>query len=245
MKSSTPLIALLALSLAAASSAQGTSKPFIGANEDPRPPKQLPPGFQKKPGKNQPLILRMMLHEVPNGMLVALPIIDTNPNKGTTMGVMPIYVVLPSHKNIAHIFAPSLTYNPTFRIEATMRYYWYPNERANYFVRAAVSGNQNQDFIGQMEDLDFLGRGLALSARLAFDVDGSKRFFGVGPEFVTVTGLELTELTRVLNSLDRTMREEPRTVTIHNNNVKNTHPSRKAQEAEIRNGQNDLQRRAG
>jgi len=33
-----------------------------------------------------------------------------------------------------------------------------------------------------MEDLDFLGRGLALSARVAFDVDGSKRFFGVGPD---------------------------------------------------------------
>ncbi len=182
MKVSLPLIALLALSLGNSTSAQETSKPFIGADEDPRPPKELPPGFQKKPAKSQPLIIRMMIHKVPSGMLVALPIIDTNPNKGTTMGVMPIYVVQPSDKNIEHIFAPSLTYNPTFRVEATMRYYWYPNERANYFVRAAVSGNQNQDIIGQMEDLDFLGRGLALSARLAFDVDGSKRFFGIGAD---------------------------------------------------------------
>lgn len=39
--------------------------------------------------------------------------------------------------------------------------------------------------------------------------------------------------------------DQPRTVNIHNNNVKNTHPSAKAQREVIRNGQNDLLRRAG
>jgi len=182
VKGRLPLASLLALALAAHAFAQPTAKPFVGGGKDPRPPKELPESLQKKPEKSQPLAVRMMIHQVPNGMFIALPIVDTDPNKGTTYGVMPIYVVQPASRRIEHILAPSLTFNPTFKTEATMRYYWYPNDKANYFVRAALSGNQNQDVIGEMEDLDFLGRGLALSARLAFDVDGSKRFFGVGPD---------------------------------------------------------------
>jgi hypothetical protein len=173
---------LLSLAIAVSASADTKQSPFIGSDEEVRPPKELPPALQQKPEKTQPWIVRMMIHEVPMGMFIGLPIVDTNPNKGTTYGFMPIYVVQPASKRIEHILAPSITYNPTFKAEATMRYYWYPSERANYFVRAAVSGNQNQDVIGEMEDLDFLGRGIALSARVAFDVDGSKRFFGIGPD---------------------------------------------------------------
>ena len=43
----------------------------------------------------------------------------------------------------------------------------------------------------------------------------------------------------------REQADQPRTVHVHNNNVKNTYPDRRAQQAQIRNGQNDLQRRAG
>ena len=43
----------------------------------------------------------------------------------------------------------------------------------------------------------------------------------------------------------REQADQPRTVHVYNNNVKNTYPDRRAQQAQIRNGQNDLQRRAG
>lgn len=158
-----------------------------------QPPKEIPDELEVPPSRSAPLLVRMMIHPITGGMFIGLPIVDTNPNKGTTYGVMPIWVFQNSGERIRHIFAPSFTNNPTFKFEPTARYYYYPTPSAGYFARAAASGRVNQDIIGQMEDLDFLGRGVALGARLAWDIDGTKRFFGLGPN--TAQGAE-TNYTR-------------------------------------------------
>ena len=65
---------------------------------------------------------------------------------------------------------------------------------------------------------------------------------GIG---VSVTTTELADLKQAIHELSRAIEEQPRTVHVHNNNVKNTYPDRRAQQAQIRNGQNDLLRREG
>src|SRR5438552_2162942 len=77
-------------------------------------PKERFPEQTAKAGTEEstPKIIRWMLQPVQRGMFIRLPIIDTDPNRGVTVGVMPIWVF---HGNkserIQTIYAPSLTYN--------------------------------------------------------------------------------------------------------------------------------------
>jgi hypothetical protein len=162
--------------------------------DDLKPIKEMPETLGTG---EQPWIIRMMIHELKHGMFVAVPIIDTNPNKGTTYGLMPIWVVQSGpNKRIKYIHAPSIKYNPTFKWEATARHYYYPTDEATYFLRGAISGSENKDLIGEMEDRDFLGRGISIGSRVVFDVDGSHRFYGIGP--ATGENDESTYLRRTL-----------------------------------------------
>lgn len=174
-----------ALLLIAGSASAQTIAQMI-QDDSARPPRKVPRELTVPPPKEDPLLVRMMIHPIRGGMFIGLPVVDTDPNRGATYGVMPIWVFQQSNgesgARIKHIHAPSLTYNRTFKWNATHRYYYYPTPKASYFARGSLTGNQNKDLIGEMEDLDFLGRSIALSARLAYDVDGSKRFYGIGPD---------------------------------------------------------------
>src|SRR5437016_6135398 len=81
-----------------------------------KPQRKIPPGVSQQaasPSPQTPALLRWMLHPLDRGMLISLPIIDTNPNRGVTVGVMPIWVLKQKSggERIEQIFAPSLTHN--------------------------------------------------------------------------------------------------------------------------------------
>lgn len=156
--------------------------PLIGEENKVKPPAKIPPEFQS-PQADKPWLMRMMIHDIHRGMFIGLPIIDTDPNRGTTYGIMPIWVMQEKNNNhIQHIHAPSITYNDIFKWVPTYRYYFYPTEKSNYFLRASAASQENPDLVGEMEDQEFLGRDIAVSARVTYDTDGSNRFFGVGPD---------------------------------------------------------------
>ncbi|MFA5138366.1 MAG: BamA/TamA family outer membrane protein [Elusimicrobiota bacterium] len=115
-------------------------------------------------------------------MFISLPIVDTNPNRGVTYGIMPIWVIRdPDSSRIRQIHAPSLTYNRHFRWVPTYRLYHYPTPLSSYEFRASISDNQDKELMGQIIDAAFLGSALAIGVKLQYDVDGSKRFYGIGP----------------------------------------------------------------
>src|SRR5947209_6335514 len=74
----------------------------------------LPESMEKRQSQKTPFILRPIVHSLRSGMLLSLPIIDTDPNRGVTYGVMPIWVLKGKDGNIRTIHAPSLTYNDIF-----------------------------------------------------------------------------------------------------------------------------------
>ena len=62
---------------------------------DPVPDLELVPSRQmpKVPPKEEiPAALRWLLHPHKRGMMLNLPVVDTDPNRGVTYGVMPIWV---------------------------------------------------------------------------------------------------------------------------------------------------------
>ena len=111
----------------------------VGQEEQTKPPEQLPTEF----GKNweaQPWPIRLMVQPISNGMLIRLPVVDTNPNRGVTYGVMPVWVIKDKGSDrIRQIHAPSLTYNKIFKVIPTYRYFLYPTSLSSLVLRASVS----------------------------------------------------------------------------------------------------------
>ena len=146
------------------------------------PPVRLPEGLAQERAQ-EPWFIRLMLQPVPQGMFIRLPVVDTDPNRGVTAGVMPIWVFKDSKDGrIRHIHAPSVTHNPVFRTIPTYRYYYYPTANSALNLRGSISQLADRELMADFEDMDFLGRGLVVAGRVQYNVEGSMRFYGIGPD---------------------------------------------------------------
>lgn len=173
-----PLLALL-LSLSLPSEAQ-----IIHRDDDSFHPPQELPDIDKAAAESQPWPLKLIMQELKNGMLVRLPVIDTDPNRGVTVGVMPIWVLKErgGGDRIRSIHAPSLTYNGIVGVTPTYRYYLYPDDKSDYEFRTSWSSIEEKELVGEFEDSDFLNKNILVHGKLQYNVDASGRFFGTGPD---------------------------------------------------------------
>ncbi len=143
---------------------------------DPVLPKEL--GNEK-----DPWWLRMVFAERPKGMLVRLPIIDTDPNRGLTLGVLPIWIAnAPNEDRIISMHGPSVSYNPTFKANFTDRYFYYPTEESTLMMRLAVSQVVEKEFFFQYDNANLFNKSGEAGLKSYYNVDGSNRFFGFGPD---------------------------------------------------------------
>jgi len=147
------------------------------------PKRAFPQAVRQAPKKDDtPLILRWMIKPLRRGMWIRLPIMDTDPNRGITVGVMPIWVLQGENDDrIREIHAPSLTYNKNFAVTPTYRYYFYPQEDAALIARGSI-GKYENEILGQYEDGSFRGSEFDLFLRAQHNVDAGQRFFGFGPD---------------------------------------------------------------
>ncbi len=147
------------------------------------PHRQIPKAVQEAPkSEESPAVVRWMIKPLRRGMFIRLPIMDTDPNRGITGGVMPIWVIQGEHDDrIEQIHAPSLTYNRTFKLIPTYRYYYYPHDDASLIVRASVS-RYEREALGEYIDRGFAGTEHDVLLRFQYNVDAGQRFYGFGPD---------------------------------------------------------------
>ncbi len=147
------------------------------------PPREIPAGTEAVPESNDtPAVLRWMIRPVQRGMFIRLPVMDTDPNRGITVGVMPILVLQAKDQDrIEQIHAPSLTYNKNFGVVPTYRYYYYPQEDASLVARASISKYEGEG-MAQYEDDSFLGTDKDVMLRGQYNIDAGRRFYGLGPD---------------------------------------------------------------
>lgn len=155
------------------------TRPHSPPPEAPLPPPPLP----DVPDTDEtPLILRWMIRPLKRGMFIRLPIMDTDPNRGITYGVMPIVVLQgKTDDRIEQIHAPSLTYNRNFVVTPTYRYYYYPQDDASFVGRTSI-GKFEHEVMGQYEDHGVLGTSYDVYLRVQKNRDAGQRFFGVGAD---------------------------------------------------------------
>jgi hypothetical protein len=128
-----------------------------------------------------PSAFRWMLQPLKRGMFVRLPVIDEDPNRGITYGIMPIVVLQGKNDDrIEQIHAPSLNYNKDFGLSPTYRYYYYPQEDAA-FVGRVSRARYEHEAMTQYEDRSVLGSPYDVRVRFQKNRDAGQRFYGLGP----------------------------------------------------------------
>lgn len=111
---------------------------------------------------------------------IPVPEIATDPNGGTTAGILPVFLFTDTQNQIRNIFAPDVNWNTTLGAGGTFRYLSYPSEDTNWYVTAGGA----QD-IARHVDLDYqTGRThqdlFSFEGRFFFERDPTERFFGTG-----------------------------------------------------------------
>jgi Omp85 superfamily domain len=112
--------------------------------------------------------------------LFPVPEIATDPNSGTTIGILPVFLFTDNQQQIRQIIAPDVAINTILVASGNFRYLAYPSSDTQYYLTAG--GSQN---IARRADLFFsTGRDRnkwwSFEGRLFFEKDPTERFFGLG-----------------------------------------------------------------
>ena len=112
--------------------------------------------------------------------LIPVPEIATDPNEGTTVGLLPVLLFNDEHHQIHEIIAPDMTVNTLVGAEGNFRYLSYPSEDTQWYATAGAAQN-----IARHVNL-FYSTGRthselwSLEGRFYFERDPTDRFFGIG-----------------------------------------------------------------
>ena len=152
------LLSVCGVSLAdppAAPDAAGTSPPA------PPPPSAVGPWYDKLP-------------------FLPIPEVGSDPNGGTTVGILPVWLHTDDKHEINRILAPDLTHNPYFGWGVHGRIFEYPSEDEQWSVVGGIKerverGVDAQYQLGRQHEGNFTS-----TTDIDWDVDGTPRFFGIG-----------------------------------------------------------------
>jgi len=112
--------------------------------------------------------------------LIPIPIVVTDPNAGTTYGIMPVFLFNDENHHIRNIFAPDVNDNTDLGAGATFRFLSYPSADTQWYVISSISQT-----IARRVDLHYAtGRTRkkwwSFEGRFFFERDPTERFFGIG-----------------------------------------------------------------
>jgi hypothetical protein len=116
------------------------------------------------------------------GLALALPVVVTDPNKGPTVGLLPV-VVLQEGARITNIFAPDVTFNEVDGIGGVFRMLRYFSNDSALLIDAGTSTEGYNEY-NAVYDQRRVGpnRLIYYQAHFMYRTDLSERFYGLGNE---------------------------------------------------------------
>ena len=111
---------------------------------------------------------------------IPVPLIGTDPDSGTTLGILPTWIVTNDHQDITKIIAPDLLHNPYFGWGAHGRIFAYPSEDEQWSVDAGVKQRVEREFDAEFQYGRARQRRWSFIASAIYDRSGTPRFFGLG-----------------------------------------------------------------
>jgi Omp85 superfamily domain len=148
---------------------------WAASPEDTDPPAPDAGGTQPGPPPN--LAERHWYEKLP---FLPVPEIGADPNGGTTLGLIPVWLVTDEEQRIRRIIAPDVLYNPNFGYGFHGRIYDYPSEDENWSVETGLKERVEREFDAEYSLGRLRQHHWSFIGSLIYDRNGSPRFFGIG-----------------------------------------------------------------
>jgi|SRR5580704_6950275 hypothetical protein len=122
-----------------------------------------------------------------------VPEIATDPDSGTTVGLLAVKLSTDDQGDIRRIIAPDFLYNPYFGYGGHARIYDYPSTNVQW---SAIAGAKER--VEREVDLEYQSGILreqtwSFTYSLVYDRDGTPRFFGIGNNSPAIAETDYTE----------------------------------------------------
>jgi len=160
------MVALLLATLSGRSVADAQQAPDAGGGNSEAPPPP-PPQLEH-------------WYDVSRLPFLPIPSIGTDPNSGTTVGLLPVWLHTDDKHDITRIIAPDITRNPFFGWGVHARLFEYPSEDVQWSVVAGIRqrverGVDAEYQFGRLREGPFTS-----TTDVDYDRDGTPRYFGIG-----------------------------------------------------------------
>lgn len=119
---------------------------------------------------------------VPQQKLPVLPIPDigTDPNSGTTVGLLPVWLIPNGEGQISRIIAPDFIHNPYFGYGADARIFAYPSKDTQWSLTGDIKERIERGFDAEYETGRLRESEWSFSVGLQYSRIGTPRFYGIG-----------------------------------------------------------------
>jgi outer membrane protein assembly factor BamA len=160
----------------------------------PQPPPQLPIVAPAAPVAAKPSPFSLSYWFNPStAPFLPVPEVATDPDSGTTVGLLAVKLRTDENGDIRQIIAPDFLYNPYFGYGAHARIYDYPSEDVQW---SAIGGAKER--VERGIDLEFQNgrqrdKSWSFTYSLVYDRDGTPRFFGIGNSSPAIAETDYTE----------------------------------------------------
>jgi hypothetical protein len=111
---------------------------------------------------------------------IPVPEIAQDPDSGTTVGVLPVWLITDDEHRIKRIIAPDVFYNPNFGYGFHGRIYDYPSEDRQWSVTAGLKERVEREFDAEYTLGRLRQQQWSITGSVIYDRNGATRFFGIG-----------------------------------------------------------------
>lgn len=111
---------------------------------------------------------------------IPVPEIGQDPDSGTTLGILPTWLITDDEHRIKRIIAPDVLYNPNFGAGFHGRIYDYPSEDKQWSLIAGLKQRVERELNAEYTLGRLREHSWSFTGSVVYDRDGAPRFFGVG-----------------------------------------------------------------
>jgi hypothetical protein len=111
---------------------------------------------------------------------IPVPEVATNPNGGTTVGLLPVWLRTDDDHIIRQIIAPDFLHSPYFGLGFHARMYSYPSQDERWSLLGGAKERVEREFDAEYERGRLRESRWSFAGSLIYDRDGTPRFYGTG-----------------------------------------------------------------
>jgi Omp85 superfamily domain len=129
---------------------------------------------------------------------IPVPLIGSDPNSGTTLGLLPVWLKSDDDHEIRRIIAPDVLYNPYFGYGADARIYAYSSADEQWSVDTGFNERVQRNFDAQYQLGRLRDERWSINYSLVYDRSGTPRFYGIGNESAAIDETNYTNSQKLL-----------------------------------------------